>query len=433
MSILILFLSMVLNGLFAMSEIALVSARKARLQQHAENGERGASAALELMEEPNRFLSTVQIGITLVGIFSGAFGASQLAGPLSDILAGIDIIEPYSYEIAFAFLVLVITYFSLVIGELVPKRVAINNPEAVSASMAVPMRFLSKLAKPVVSILSASSEFGVRLLGITPGTEPEITEEEIKVLIEQGHQMGVFKEAEREMFSGVFRMGQRSVNALMTPRTEMTWIDINDPIEEIWEFIMKTSHARVPVADDDLDNILGYIQIRDLLGVEPADPEFNLRNFIKEPIYLPETMSALKALDNFQIGGVHLAMVVDEFGGITGVVTDYDILKTIVGNIPENGKDTDTLAYKRSDGSWLFDGLIVIDQLKDYLGIKKMPGEERGVYQTLSGFVMSQLGRIPKTGSKFTYDNYEFEIVDMDGRRVDKVMVTLKGNESNQE
>lgn len=429
-SIIILFLSMVLNGLFAMSEIALVSARKTRLQQRAENGERGASAALELMAEPNRFLSTVQIGITLVGIFSGAFGASQLAGPLSDTLGRIDLIEPYSYQIAFVFLVLVITYFSLVIGELVPKRVAINKPEAVSSSMAVPMLFLSKLAKPVVSILSASSEFGVRLLGIKPGTEPEVTEEEIKVLIEQGHQMGLFEEAEREMFSGVFRMGQRRVEALMTPRTEMTWIDINDPIETIWDFVMKTSHARMPVADDDLDNLLGYIQIRDLLGMSPDDPDFNLRDFIREPIYLPETMSALKALDNFQIGGVHLGMVVDEFGGITGVVTDYDILKTIVGNIPENGKDTDNLAYKRSDSSWLFDGLIVIDQLKDYLDIKKMPAEDKGIYQTLSGFVMSQLGRIPKTGSKFTYDDYEFEIVDMDGRRVDKVMVTRKDERS---
>jgi putative hemolysin len=194
---------------------------------------------------------------------------------------------------------------------------------------------------------------------------------------------------------------------------------------------MNTSHARVPVADDDLDKIIGYIQIRDLLGVSPNDPDFNLRNYIKEPIYLPETMSALKALENFQIGGVHLAMVVDEFGGITGMVTDYDILKTIVGDIPESSKDKENMAYKRSDGSWLFDGLIVIDQLKDYLGIKKMPGEERGVYQTLSGFVMSQLGRIPKVGAKFSYENYEFEIVDMDGRRVDKVMVTPEDDKTN--
>lgn len=426
LSILILLLSMILNGIFAMAEIALVSSRQARLEQRVENGERGAAVALKLMREPNRFLSTVQIGITLVGIFSGAFGASQLAGPLSEILAKIALIEPYSYEIAFTFLVLVITYFSLVIGELVPKRVAINNPEAVSSSLAVPMHFLSKLAKPIVSLLSASSELGVRLLGIKPDDTPEITEEEIRVLIEKGHRIGVFEETEREMFSGVFRMGQRRVNALMTPRTEMTWIDINDPIEEIWDYILTTPHARIPVADDDLDKVLGYIQIRDLLGQSPNNPDFNLHDFIKDPIYLPENMSALKALDNFQIGGVHLAMVVDEYGGIVGMVTDYDILKTIVGNIPEDQEDSDTLAYQRGDGSWLFDGLIVIDQLKEHLDISDIPGEENGVFQTLSGFVMSQLGEIPKTGTKFTYDDFEFEVVDMDGRRIDRVLVTRK-------
>jgi putative hemolysin len=263
-------------------------------------------------------------------------------------------------------------------------------------------------------------------LGIKPDDTPEITEEEIRVLIEKGHRIGVFEETEREMFSGVFRMGQRRVNALMTPRTEMTWIDINDPIEEIWDYILTTPHARIPVADDNLDKILGYIKIRNLLGQSPNDPDFNLREFIKEPIYLPENMSALKALDNFQIGGVHLAMVVDEYGGIIGMVTDYDILKTIVGNIPEDQEDPDTMAFQREDGSWLFDGLIVIDQLKEHLDISDIPGEENGVFQTLSGFVMSQLGEIPKTGTKFTYDDFEFEVVDMDGQRIDRVLVTRK-------
>ncbi len=429
MSIFILLMSMILNGIFAMSEIALVSSKKTRLQQRAENGERGASAALELMEQPNRFLSTVQIGITLVGIFSGAFGASQLAEPFSDILARFALIRPYAFEIAFISLVLVITYFSLVIGELVPKRVAINNPEAVSSSVAIPMRFLSKLAKPIVSLLSASSELGVRLLGIEQGTEPEVTQEEIKVLIEQGHQMGVFKEIEREMFSGVFRMGQRKVEALMTPRMQMTWIDINETKENIWDYILKTRHARVPVADGDLDNLIGYIKIRDLLGNTPDDPDFNLYYYVKEPIYLPENMSALKALDNFQMGGVHLAFVVDEFGGIIGMVTDYDILKTLVGEIPETKTGTDNIAFQREDGSWLFDGLIVIDQLKDHLDLSEFPGEEKDIYQTLSGFVMSQLGRIPQTGAKFEYEGFEFEVVDMDGRRVDRVMVSRKSED----
>jgi putative hemolysin len=421
MSIIILLISMLLNGVFAMVEIALVSSRKTRLQQRVDKGEQGAAAALELLKEPNRFLSTVQVGITLVGVFSGAFGASQLSPPLAELLARVDLLKPYADEIAFTILVLIITYFSIVIGELVPKRVAINNPEAVSSSLAVPMRFLSKLAKPIVSLLSASSEFGARLLGIKPGNEPAITQEEIKVLIEQGHQIGVFKETERDMFSGVFRMGRRKVSGLMTPRVEMTWININDSIEEIWNYILKTPHARVPVANGDLDNLLGYIQIRDLLGLSPDEDGFNLKNYIKEPLYLPENMSALQALENFQIGGIHLAIIVDEFGGIKGMVTDYDILKTIVGDIPEDDQDTDHLAYQREDGSWLFDGLIVIDQLKDILDLSEMPNED--VYETLSGFVMSQLGQIPQTGAKFEYEGYEFEVVDMDGRRVDRVLV----------
>jgi len=211
---------------------------------------------------------------------------------------------------------------------------------------------------------------------------------------------------------------------LMPPRLEMAWIDINASMDEIWQKIKQTPHSRVPVADADLDEIMGYVQIRDLLGQNPDDPDFDFKDFVKEPIYLPENMAALKALDNFQNSGVHLAMVVDEFGGIIGMVTDYDILEAIVGEIPEDSEDTDNIAVQREDGSWLFDGLIVIDQLKEILDISEMPGEERANYQTLSGFVMSELGRIPKTGAKFDYANYTFEVVDMDGRRVDRVLVS---------
>ncbi len=424
MSILILLFSMILNGIFAMFEIALVSSRQTRLKQRVEKGQRGAAAALELLEEPNRFLSTVQIGITLVGIFSGAFGAAQLSPPLAELLSKVSFLENSADEIAFASLVLIITYFSLVIGELIPKRVAINKPEAVASALAIPMRFLSKIAKPIVSLLSASSELGVRLLGIKPGNEPSITEEEIKVLIEEGHQSGIFETAEREMISSVFRLGDRRVGALMTPRLEMAWIDINDPIDEIWSELQRTPHARIPVADGDIDNILGYLQIRELLGQSPDDPEFNLKDFIEEPIYLPENMPALESLNNFQTGGVHLAFVVDEYGGIIGMVTDYDILKAIVGDIPETSESTDYLAVQREDGSWLFDGLIVIDELKEILDLKDMPPEAQSIYQTLSGLVMSQLGKIPKTGDVFEYEHYRFEVVDMDGRRVDRVLVS---------
>ncbi len=424
MSIIILLFSMILNGIFAMVEIALVSSRQTRLKQRADEGQRGAAAALELLEEPNRFLSTVQIGITLVGIFSGAFGAAQLSPPLAELLSRVSFLENSADEIAFASLVLIITYFSLVIGELIPKRVAINKPEAVASALAIPMRFLSKIAKPVVSVLSASSELGVRLLGIKPGNEPSITEEEIKVLIEEGQQSGIFKKEEREMISSVFRLGDRRVGALMTPRLEMAWIDINDPIDEIWTELQRTPYARIPVADGEIDDVLGYIQIKELLGQSPDDPEFNLHKFIKEPIFLPENMAALESLANFQTGGVHLAFVVDEYGGIIGMVTDYDILKAIVGDIPETSESTDYLAVQREDGSWLFDGLIVIDELKEILDLKDMPPEAQSIYQTLSGLVMSQLGKIPKTGDVFEYEHYRFEVVDMDGRRVDRVLVS---------
>jgi putative hemolysin len=253
---------------------------------------------------------------------------------------------------------------------------------------------------------------------------PTITEDEIKNYIEQGRDIGLIEESEREMVSGIFRLGDRRVEALMTPRLEMAWIDINDPMEKIWQHLLATPHSRIPVADGDLDNILGYIQIRELIGTTNQDPNLDLREFVKEPIFLPENMAALKALDNFQTSGVHLAIVVDEFGGITGMVTDYDILEAIVGEIPEDGSDTDYLAFQREDGSWLFDGLIVIDQLREILDISAIPGEEKGMFQTLSGFVMSQLGRIPKTGAKFIFENYTFEVVDMDGRRVDRVLVS---------
>ena len=424
MAIIILLLSMVLNGIFAMAEIAMVSSRKARLQQRAEKGELGAEVALELLLKPNRFLSTIQIGITLVGIFSGAFGAAQLAEPIGDLFENIEFIRPFADTVAFVIVVLVITYFSLIIGELVPKRVALNNPEAVSAALAIPMRFISTLAGPFVSFLSASSEFGIKLLGIKPNSEPDISEEEIIVMIEQGRQIGVFEKAERDMVSSVFRLGERRVEALMTPRMEMIWLDVNSPNETIWQQIFESPHSRIPVADGDLDNIIGYLQVRELIKYSHEDPDFNLRDFIKHPIYLPENMPALKALDNIQTSGIHLAMVVDEFGGIIGMITDYDILEAIVGEIPEDSTDTDNLIVQREDGSWLLDGLIVIDQLKELIGISDLPGEDHSDFQTLSGFVMSQLGRIPKISAKFQYEDFEFEVVDMDGRRVDRVLVS---------
>lgn len=423
-NILIILVLFFFNAIFAMYEIAMVAARKTRLEQRVEDGSKGAADALLLLADPNQqYLSTVQIMITLIDTLAGGIGGANLAIPLSTQVEKISWLAPQAELISLILVVIVITYFSIVLGELIPKRMAVSKPENVVTTLSPFIRFLTKVFRPLTKLLSVSTNFGIRILHINTEAGPTITEEEIKNYLEEGRDIGLIEDVEREMVSGIFRLGDRRVEALMTPRLEMSWIDINAPLAEIWKHIFDTPHSRIPVADGDLDHILGYIQIRDLLGNTPQDENFDLRNYIKEPIYLPENMAALKALENFQTSGMHLGMVVDEFGGIIGMVTDYDILETIVGEIPEDHEDRDALAVQREDGSWLFDGLIVIDQLKEILDISEMPGEGQGVYQTLSGFVMSQLGRIPKTGAKFSYERYIFEVVDMDGRRVDRVLV----------
>ena len=425
LNILLIFVLFFFNAVFAMYEIAMVAARKTRLRQRVENGSRGAADALFLLKDPNQpYLSTVQIMITLIDTLAGGIGGAMLARPLAEQLRRIAWLEPNADIIALISVVTVITYFSIVMGELIPKRLAVSKPENVVTTLSPIIRVMTKILRPVINLLSTSTNIGLKLLRINTDMGPAITEAEIKSYIEQGRDIGVIEEAEKEMVSGIFRLGDRRVEALMTPRMEMAWIDINAPLPEIWDQILHTPHSRIPVADGDLDEVLGYIQIRDILGHTPDNQDFNLAEFVKEPIYLPENMAALRALDNFQTSGVHLAIVVDEFGGITGMVTDYDILEAIVGEIPEDQEDMDLLAVQRDDGSWLFDGLIVIDQLKEILEISEMPGEERSAYQTLSGFVMSQLGRIPKTGAKFNFGDYTFEVVDMDGRRVDRVLVS---------
>ena len=403
----------------------MVAARKTRLQQRVEAGSVGAKRTLTLLADPNQqYLSTVQIMITLIDTLAGGIGGATLANPLARQLEQVPWLAAQADLIALILVVSVITYFSIVMGELIPKRLAVSKPEAVVSRLSPVIFVMTKIFRPLTKLLSVSTNVGLKILHINTDSGPSITEEEIRGFIDEGREIGVIEDAERDMFSGIFRLGDRRVEALMTPRMEMAWIDVNAPKAEIWQQIKEASHSRIPVADGNLDNILGYIQIRDLLGHTINDPGFKLRDYILEPIYVPENMAALKALDNIQTSGVHLAMVVDEFGGITGMVTDYDILEAIVGEIPEDGADKDYMAVQREDGSWLFDGLIVVDELKELLNLHEMADEERAGYQTLSGFVMSQLGRIPKTGAVFTFDNYRFEVVDMDGRRVDRVLVT---------
>jgi len=420
----VIFLLILTNGIFAMSEIAVVSARKTRLQQWAEAGDTRARTALELANAPNQFLATIQIGITLIGILAGAFGGATLATELAAVLDDISWLAPYSQPLSLTFVVLVITYLSLIVGELVPKRLALNNPERIAAAIARPMRALSRLAYPAVHLLGLSTEFVLRALGIRPSMEPPVTEEEIRTLIEQGTQAGMFEEAEQEMVERVFRLGDRRVSAVMTPRTEIVWLDRGASVEEIRHTITTSVHSRFLVADGSLDNVLGIVHAKDLLvhclGAQAVD----LTAALQQPLYVPESMRALRVLELFKQSGTHIALVIDEYGGIQGLVTPSDILEAIVGDLPVAGEQFEPLAVQREDGSWLLDGMLSVDEFKELFDLGHLPGEDQGVYQTLAGFIIMQLGRIPVTSDHFEWEGLRIEVVDMDGNRVDKVLVT---------
>lgn len=424
LEIILIFILLLINGVFALSEIAVVSSRKVRLQQKADEGDSSAKIALDLSNSPNRFLSTVQIGMTLVGILAGAVGGATLAERLAVWISTIDGLAQYSHGIALAVVVLLTTYFSLVIGELIPKRLALLNPERLAIAVAKPMRFLSRITAPIVKILSLSTDLGLRLLGASASKEPPVTEEEIKVLMEQGTQVGVFEEAEQDMVESVFRLSDRLIDSIMTPRTEVEWLDLDETQQEILAEIQQSNHSRFPVAHESLDNVLGILNAKDFLEKMLAGGEFNIPDLLQPPLFVPDSMSTLKVLEKIKVAGVHEALVIDEYGGLLGMVTLYDILKSIVGEIPGPGDSLEPQVIRREDGSWLMDGLVSIDEVKEVLGIETLPDEERVGFQTLGGFIMSQFGRIPSSGQHFEWNSMRFEVVDMDERRVDKVLVS---------
>lgn len=421
--ILTILVLIIVNGVFSMSEMAIVSARKVRLQHQANQGDTKARAALELAEAPNRFLSTVQVGISLIGILTGAFGGATLADKLASYLRLIPGLAAYSQPIAFAIVVLTITYLSLIIGELVPKRLALNNPERIAANVAIPMRMVEAIASPVVHLLSASTDLVLRVLGIGPSTEPQVTEEEIKVLIEQGTEAGTFEEAEQDMLERVFRLGDRPVNALMTPRPDIVWLDLEDSAEENRQKMMESAHSRFPVCQGGLDNVLGVLHVTDLLGRSLSGQALDLTVSLRQPVFVPESTRGLKVLELFKKTGIHMALVVDEYGVVQGVVTLNDILVEIVGDVSSADELENPQAVQREDGSWLLDGMLPVDEFFELFDIDELPGEHRGSYQTLGGFVMTHLGRIPAAAEHFEWEGMRFEVMDMDGNRVDKVLV----------
>jgi putative hemolysin len=428
--LLIILLLPVINAVFVMSEMALVSSRKVRLQHMANQGDAKASAALKLANDPNQFLATVQVGITLLIIVSGAFGEGTIGKRITPVLTSIPLLAPYSEAIASAIAILFITYLTLVIGELVPKRLALNNPEAISAAVAIPMQMFATFTAPVVNVLSASTDLVVRLLGIRPSTEPQVTEEEIKVLIEQGTEAGTFEEAEQDMVERVFRLGDRRVSALMTPRPDMVWLDLDDSAENNRQRMIDSAYSRFPVCQGGLDNMLGIVHVTDLLSRSLASQPLDLTVALRSPLFVPESTRGLKVLELFKQTGTHLALVVDEYGVIQGLVTLNDILVEIVGDIPSIDQPEDPQVVQREDGSWLLDGMLSVEEFFELFHLKELTGEQRGNYHTLGGFVIMQLGRIPSSADHFEWSGLRFEVMDMDGNRVDKVLVMKIPNDA---
>ncbi|MDP3396941.1 MAG: hemolysin family protein [Methanoregula sp.] len=424
LEILIILILIALNGLFALSEFAIVSARKSRLQQQADEGDNRAAVALSLADEPTSFLSTIQIGITLVGILAGAYGGATLAGQLAPSFSVYPVLAPYAEVLSITLIVLVITYLTLIFGELVPKRIALNNPEAIASVVAQPMRSLSVIASPLVFILSRSTEAVLRILRVRKGEELPITEEEIKIMIEEGTEAGVFKKSELSMVEGVFDLDNRHVDSVMTHRSNLVALDLNDTDEENLRKMTVSGRSNFPVYEGDLDNIVGMVSVKDALArmVDGGKPD--IRASVTKPLFAPESITVLKLLESFKGTGLHSALVTDEYGSIRGIISLHDVLEAIVGNVRTLGEPVDLPVVVREDGSWLINGDTTIEDLKDVLMVDSFLEEEQGHYRTIAGLIMFLMGKIPQTGAFFETGGLRYEVVDMDGNRIDKVLVT---------
>ncbi|MET0397684.1 MAG: hemolysin family protein [Longimicrobiaceae bacterium] len=423
--IVLVLLLLVVNGVFAMSEIAVVSSRKARLQQRAEAGDVGARRALELAENPNRFLSTVQVGITMVGVLAGAFGGATIAAPFAETLRGYPAVAPYADGVALGVVVLAITYLSLIVGELVPKRIGLSHPERIAAAVAGPMNVLSRVSSPLVSLLTVSTEAVLRLLGIRRADEPPVTEAEISMLMQQGTQAGVFEEAEQDIVERVFWLGDQRVASLMTPRRRVVWLDADAPPATNREIMSRHRFSRFLVCEETLDRVVGMVEVKDLWARSLAgDPVDDLRSLLRKPLFVPESTRALRVLELFRESGTHLALVVDEYGGIEGLVTLNDLLEEIVGDLALAGAPASPGVVRRDDGSWLVDGALQMEEFREALGLPERREEDREEFRTVAGFVLTHMGRVPSPGDRFDAGGLRVEVVDMDAHRVDKVLVT---------
>ncbi|HEU4621062.1 MAG TPA: hemolysin family protein [Burkholderiaceae bacterium] len=422
MEVALLLFLILLNGAFAMSEMAVSTARTARLQPLADEGDKRASLALELHEHPTRFLSTVQIGITSIGVLSGIVGESALAAPFGRWLSeAFPVAAPYAYSIALVLVVVVVTFLSIVLGELVPKRIAQTFPEVIARIVAPPMHALSLVTTPFVKVLSVTTDALLRLLGVRDRQTPQVSEEEIQVLMEQGADAGIFMQAEQQMVRNVFRLDERKINSLMVPRSDVIYLDVDDPIEINRKKIAMAGVSRFPVCRDGFANVLGFARARDLLGQVLLGQTLDITQGLQPPLYVPETLTGTELVENFRKSHTPAALVVDEYGEVQGLVTLKDVLEAIVGEFPTPLPE-ESSAHRREDGSWLLDGVIALPELQDCLNIDDLPEGDSDSYHTLSGMVMLLLGRIPHVGDKVVWGGWEFEVIDMDGKRLDKVL-----------
>ena len=433
--ILIVVILIILNGLFSMTELAIINARKGLLEEKAEAGNRGARMAIKLAEDPNEMFSTIQIGITLISIVTGLYSGATFSDPMATyIKEHILWLADYADTVSPIFIVSLTTYLSLVIGELVPKRLAYNSPESIAIMMAIPMKYFATITKPFVALLSMSTTMLLKVLGVKHKEEAPVTESEINKMLVQGVELGAYEEEEPVLVENIFRLADLDASDIMTPRTQLTWIDINASDEDILETIMECNEHRIPVGDDSLDELKGLVSSVDVLAQQMKESHRPMKDILaycmRKPVLVPESLSLMKVLSTFREEGTHEAIVLDEYGGMSGMITFHDIMEEIVGLMPsgeEEKKEEENRIVQRDDGSYLVDGLISIEELKEYFEVDELlPGEEEDLYKTLGGFVTYLIGRIPKEANRCHYGPLQFEVIDMDNTRVDKVMVTRK-------
>ena len=423
MDILLLASLILLNGLFAMSEISLVTARKARMQRHIDEGDKGAAAAVELGQNPNRFLSTIQIGITLIGVLNGIVGEAALAEPLSRQLELWQVPAHYSGYIATGIVVLVITYFTIVVGELVPKRIGQTHPELLARLVARPIEWMALVAKPFVWLLTVSTQLILRLLGVKESGVLTVTEEEIHAVIAEGTSAGIIETQEHAMVRNVFRLDDRPIASLMVPRNDVACLEASAPFEKNLAVVAAAGHSIFPVVEDGLDNLLGVVDVRRWLSGALAGESRALTELVQPAAFVPESLTGMELLERFRGSSMRMVFVVSEYGEIEGIVTLHDLIEAITGEFSPHDPE-DVQAVQRADGSWLLDGQIPLPELKDLLELDAVPEEERGRYHTLSGMMLLLLGRIPREADAVSWEDWRFEIVDMDGKRIDKVLAT---------